>query len=82
MVEYNAADLLFSQSGSSKYDFVNIAMHSKAFNDGTVSWVYKSFLARNPTQQELYTYSLYYDQYNDLHHIIREVVKTDEYANF
>lgn len=82
IVEHNEADIIFGLSGSSKYDFVNIAMHSSAFTDGTVSWIYKTFLARNPTQQELYTYSLYFDQYNEIHHIIREVLKTDEYANF
>lgn len=82
MVEYSSADILFSKSGSSKYDFANIAMNSPAFNDGTVSWVFKTFLARVPSQQELYTYSLHFQINGDLSYIIREVVKTDEYANF
>lgn len=82
MVEYGQANIVFGLSGSSKYDFVNICMNSQAFNDGTVSWIYKTFLARNPTQQELYAYSLYYEQYGNLHYIIRELMKTDEYANF
>ena len=82
MVEYNNSDLLFAQPGSNKYDMVNIAMHSSEFNDGTITWVYRAFMSRFPKTNEIYHYSLHFKLNKDIDYIIREVVKTDEYANF
>ncbi|MGB1039495.1 MAG: hypothetical protein ACPGVD_01330 [Flavobacteriales bacterium] len=82
MVESDLADLLFSQPGESKFDFSKIVTHCREFNDGTVTWVYRSFVSRFPTAQELYHYSSHFESNSDLPYIIREVMKTDEYANF
>lgn len=82
MVDASTPNLLFSKPGSSKYDFIEIITHSNEFNDGTVTWIFRNYLARFPTQEELYIYSLHYEMNKDLQYIIREVVKTDEYANF
>ena len=82
MVEYNNSDLLFSQPGSNKYDMANIAMHCSEFNDGTITWIYRAYMSRFPKTNEIYHYSLHYKLNKDLDYIIREVIKTDEYANF
>ena len=82
MVEYDLSDLLFATPGSNKYDFANIVMHNPEFNDGTITWIYRAYLNRFPTTQELYHYSLHFQLNNDLEYVIREIMKTDEYANF
>ncbi len=82
MVEFDQADLLFGKPGSNKYDFSKIAVDSKEFNDGLVAWVYRSYLSRFPTTQETFIYSNHFQSNSDLSYIIREVIKTDEYANF
>lgn len=82
MVDASTPNLLFGKPGSSKYDFADIMTSSNEFNDGTVIWIYRTFVARFPTMQESYVYSDYYQNNNDLHYIIREVIKSDEYANF
>lgn len=82
MVESDLADIVFGQPGSSKYDFSKIITSSLEFNNGTVTWIYRSFLSRFPSTSELYHYSLHYQTNSDVAYIIREVMKTDEYANF
>jgi hypothetical protein len=82
MVDASTPNLLFSKPGSSKYDFAEIMTNSNEFNDGTVTWAFRTFLARFPNPQELYVYSDHYGNNNDLQHIIKEIVKSDEYANF
>lgn len=82
MVEFDQADLLFGKPGSNKYDFSKIAVNSKEFNDGLVTWVYRSYLSRFPTTQETFIYSNHYSTNSNISYIIREVMKTDEYANF
>ncbi|MDB4089095.1 hypothetical protein N9544_05675 [Flavobacteriales bacterium] len=82
MVESDLADLVLGQPGASKYDFSKIITNSLEFNNGTVTWIYRSYLSRFPNSTELYHYSLHYQTNSDIAYIIREVMKTDEYANF
>lgn len=82
MVEFDQADLLFGQPGANKFDFSRIAVNSDEFNDGLVTWVYRSYVSRFPTTQETFIYSSHFQSNSDLAYIIREVMKTDEYANF
>ncbi len=82
MVENSTADILFGQSGSSKFDFISIITRSTEFHDGTVNWVYRSYMAREPNAQEKFHYSNHYATNNDVNYIIKEIVKSDEYANF
>lgn len=82
MVESDLADIVLGQPGASKYDFSKIITNSLEFNNGTVTWIYRSFVSRFPTTSELYHYSLHYQNNSDISYIIKEVMKTDEYANF
>ncbi|MEN8927897.1 MAG: hypothetical protein ABF242_07580 [Flavobacteriales bacterium] len=82
MVESDLADIVLGQPGGSKYDFSKIITSSLEFNNGTVTWIYRSFLSRFPTTSELFNYSLHYETNGDIAYLIREVMKTDEYANF
>jgi hypothetical protein len=82
MVDANTPNLLFSNPGSSKYDFIEIITTSNEFNDGTVTWLFRNYLARFPTSTELYVYNKHYSENKDLQYIIKELVKSDEYANF
>ncbi len=82
MVDADQADILFAQPGASKYDFSSIAANSTEFNDGMVTWVYRSYMSRFPTTSEIYFYSTHFQTNSDLPFIIRELMKTDEYANF
>ncbi len=82
MVEFDQADLLFGQPGSNKFDFSRIAVNTEEFNDGLVTWIYRSYLSRFPTTQETFIYSTHFQSNSDISYLIREVMKTDEYANF
>ncbi len=82
MVDADQADILFAQPGASKYDFSTIAANSTEFNDGMVTWVYRSYLSRFPNSSEIFHYSNHFQINSDLPYIIREVMKSDEYANF
>lgn len=82
MVENDLADIVLGKPGASKYDFSKIITHSLEFNNGTVTWIYRSYLSRFPNTSELYHYSQHFEANNDITYIIREVMKTDEYANF
>jgi len=82
MVDADIAGILFAQPGASKYDFSTIAANSTEFNDGMVTWVYRSYMSRFPTTSEIYNYSTHFQSNSDLPFIIRELMKTDEYANF
>lgn len=82
MIENNSSIIFLGEAGSTKEDYVRIVTESREFYNGMVLWAYKSLMARNPSSleasyalQELY-------QTNDYQKLERQLIITDEYAQF
>jgi hypothetical protein len=83
MILQGLSGILFGRSGSNKGDYFDIICHSQEFYEGTVKWLYKTFISRYPTTQEtLIGMDIMYNQNKDIVKIQRNILKTDEYANF
>lgn len=82
MILNGKSGILFGRSGHSKGDYFDILTHSNEFYEGTVKWLYKTFLARFPSTEEIVPlmYTLPTDK--DIFKIQRNILKSDEYANF
>jgi hypothetical protein len=82
MIENNASIVFLGQSGSTKEDYVRIVTESREFYNGMVLWAYKSLMARDPSSLEA-SYALQ-DLYltRDFQKLERELIITDEYAQF
>jgi hypothetical protein len=83
MILFGKTGVLFGRSGHSKGDYFDIICHSQEFYEGTIKWLYKTFLARFPTTQETVdAMGIIYNDDRDILKIQRNILKTDEYANF
>lgn len=82
MVEHSAPAILFGSSGQSKADYVDILIASTEFHEGMVRWCYVTFLGRQPSSYEVYTHSGPFVNDKDLQKVQRNILISDEYANF
>lgn len=81
MILNGESGILFGRSGHSKGDYFDILTHSNEFYEGTVKWLYKTFLARYPTTQEIVSIIGTLPIDKDIFKIQRQILKSDEYAN-
>jgi hypothetical protein len=83
MILFGKSGILFGRSGHSKGDYYDIMCHSQEFYEGTVKWLYQTFISRYPTTQEtVNALSVMYNENKDIVKIQRNILITDEYANF
>lgn len=82
MILMGKSGVLFGQTGHSKGDYMYILTHSNEFYEGTVKWLYKTFLARFPSTEEIVPLMSTLPVDKDIQKIQRNILKTDEYANF
>jgi len=82
MILLGKSGVLFGQSGHSKGDYMYIVTHCNEFYEGTVKWLYKTFLARYPTTEEVLSLVKTLPIDKDIRKIQRHILKSDEYANF
>lgn len=82
MILLGKSGVLFGRSGHSKGDYMDILTHSNEFYEGTVKWLYKTFLARFPSTEEIVPLMSTLPVDKDIQKIQRNILKTDEYANF
>jgi hypothetical protein len=82
MILNGKSGILFGKSGHSKGDYMNILTHCSEFYEGTVKWLYKTFLARYPTTEETVSAVTTLPVDKDIFKIQRIILKSDEYANF
>lgn len=82
LVDKNLPNIVFGKSGQSKSDYLSILVNSGEFHEGIVRWLYRTFLSREASYQEVseVTQSFYADK--DLQKAQRNILKSDEYANF
>lgn len=82
MVDTNIPAVLFGQSGQSKSNYLTIITNSNEFDEGMVRWLYQTFLSRQPTNQELSSVVPAFHTEKNLLKTQRNILKSDEYANF
>jgi len=82
MILNGKSGVLFGRTGHSKGDYFDIITHSSEFYEGTVRWLYKTFLARFPSTEEIMNTIGNLPVDKDIFKIQRQILKSDEYANF
>lgn len=82
MVESNESRLVFGQPGQNKGDFISILVNSYEFKEGLIRWAYRTFMARDATSAEVTTLMQDFNTSLNFPLMQREILKTDEYANF
>lgn len=82
MVDANESHILFGQPGQNKGDYINILVNSYEFKEGLIRWAYKTFMARDATSAEVNDLIQDLNTTLDFPRMQKEILKTDEYANF
>ena len=82
MVEYSAPQVLFGMSGQNKADYVDIMVANNEFLEGMVRWSYLTFMGREASTYEIYQAMSHFATGLDLQRVQRDILITDEYANF
>lgn len=81
MMVDGANSALFLETGSSKDDFLDIFLNSEAYMEGQVHAVFRQFLFRNATQDEVLLLAGYLIQPMDYQAVQRYVLSSDEFFN-
>lgn len=82
MILNGVSGILFGKEGHSKGDYFDIITHCSEFYEGTVRWLYRTYLSRNPNPTELINAIQTLPIDKDISKIQKNILKTDEYANF
>ena len=82
MVEYNNSATIFGQIGQNKTDYTNIISNSREIYEGMIIWVFQQILARPPSTEETAALLEDFINHKDIKTIQRQIMVTDEYANF
>ncbi len=72
--------IVFFQSGSSKDAFLDIILNTDDYYEGQVVQLYKKYLLRLPTSQEMTAGTALYKNTGDFKKVQIEILKTDEFA--
>jgi hypothetical protein len=82
IIEYNQSGTIFGEAAQNKQDYIDILVHTREYYEGMVIWAYTALLARTPSTAETYKVmeKYYYD--HDFQWVQRQIMATDEYANF
>jgi hypothetical protein len=82
MVDANESRLVLGQPGQNKGDFINILVNATEFKEGLIRWAYKTFMARDATTAEVNALMQDFNTTLNFPRMQKEILKTDEYANF
>jgi hypothetical protein len=82
MILNEQSGILFGKSGHNKGDYFTIITHCNEFYESTVYWLYKTYIARAPSVEETISAMINLPIDKDIFKIQRNILKTDEYANF
>lgn len=72
--------ILFLQLGFTKQDFMDIIFNSDNFKEGRVRYLFKKYLFREPTSEEMFQFTEKYRNSNSFKSLLTEVMITKEYA--
>lgn len=82
MVENNQAQILFGKPGQNKGDLITILTNTPEFYEGMIRWAYRTYLAREAATAEVNTLIFDFVATKNFQNVQRQILKTDEYANF
>ena len=82
MVENNISGILFGQAGTTKTDFTNILVQSNESFEGTIRWLYRTYMARDAETYEVQTLMTQFILNKDIKWLQSQILITDEYAGF
>lgn len=82
MVDGEGSRVLFGKSGQNKGDYINILVNSDEFYEGIIRWLYRTTMAREPSDKELNKLMQTFLIDRNIQKIQLEIMKSDEYANF
>lgn len=82
MVEFNNSGSLFGQIGQNKQDYVQIITSSAEMFEGLIIFAFQQLVSRRPTTEETASLLADFIENKDFKIIQRQIMATDEYANF
>lgn len=82
MVQLGEPKTLLGMSGQNKDDYYTIISSCKEWHEGLIRWNFITFLGREPDPQELYDYMLEYGNDMKAQELQKEILISNEYANF
>lgn len=82
IIEFNTSSVIFGLPAQNKEDYIRIITSHREFYEGLIIWAYTTLLSREPTTQETYSLMLTFFDNPDFRWLQRQIVTTDEYANF
>lgn len=82
IIEYNSSSVIFGKPAQNKDDYIKIVSDTREYYEGMIIWVYRSFVSRDPTTQEVYDHMQEFYIDRNVQKIQKSIVVTDEYANF
>jgi hypothetical protein len=82
IIEYNESGTIFGQAAQNKQDYIDILVQTKEYYEGMVIWAYTSLLSREPSTAETFKALQKYYNDHDFQWVQRQIMATDEYANF
>lgn len=82
VIEYNQTSIILGQSASNKDEYINILTHSLEFYEGMIRWAYQSLLSRDARTEEVFSALEEFITTQDFLKVQRQILTSDEYANF
>lgn len=81
-IEVNVSGVFFGQTISSKQDYLDVLIHSNEFYEGAIRWMYRSYMSRDASDNEVYTQLDMMAETNGYLTIQQNIFSSDEYAGF
>ncbi|MCH8330407.1 MAG: hypothetical protein IH946_03350 [Bacteroidetes bacterium] len=82
MIEYNSSRIILQKPGQNKADYIEILTTSREFYEGMIRWTYITLLAREPGSTEVEDLINDFWITHDFLEVQKEIMISDEYANF
>lgn len=81
-IEVNVSGVFFGQTISSKQDYLDVLIHSNEFYEGAIRWMYRNYMSRDASDNEVYTQLDMMAETNGYLTIQQNIFSSDEYAGF
>jgi hypothetical protein len=82
IIEFNQPEVVFGMAAQDKPSFLDAMLLNPEWDEGMVRWVYRSFLARDPSDGEVIEGMNAFANGLEVSTIQRLVLQSDEYAGF
>ena len=82
IIQVNKVGALLGGFATSKAEYCQLLTESDEFYEGIIRWTYLTLMAREATSQEVSNHFEYFILNKDFKELQKNILKTDEYANF